>query len=126
MMKPTILAMVPCKEVTRSHEKGSATIVEAAWNLHASEFPFEFAKFSVYLATTEIHGSVELKLRVSPADQGYHGQFMSIVIASDSPLGAKETVCDLAGWTIAYPGQWIFDLIWNEEILVSRRVRFAP
>lgn len=39
------------------------------------------------------------------------------------PLGAKEIVADLKGWTVDKPGVWFLELHWNKEMLIQRRMK---
>ena len=120
--KPTVLAMVPCRDVRRETPQSFATIVEATWSVRCDWIPARFTEFKVYIAITEVHDPAGFRLRWGPADQSERGYGMNLTVDTKSPLDAREIIADLKGWEITSPGQWVLDLYWQGQILMSRRI----
>src|SRR5688500_3844723 len=120
--KPVVLAMVPCVDVRRETPNSVATIIEALWSISVRELPTTLNHFKVYIALTAIHGSPTFRLRWGPVDQDERGYVMELTADTSSPLGAREIIADLHGWPLTQPGQWVLDLYFGGEILLSRRI----
>lgn len=122
-VKPTILAMVPCSDVEYTGFR--ATIKEVVWDAPGYyAFPLTLGKFKVYIALTGIHGALRMKLRLNSSNPNEQAYFMWIDTEAQTPIDSREIVADLKDWIIPAAGEWHLDLLWQDEILVSRRMRW--
>lgn len=120
---PTALAMIICDHVWRDPCEGKSTIIGTFTTLNADSFPFRHPVMAIYLALTNGHGDVPLKLRLVDAAELFPPVFeLTTTMRFPSPIDLVETGFELPGPVFPRPGEHRLQLFANDEPLIERRL----
>lgn len=119
-IRPEILAMITCRNLTRSADGSEVSLHQVLWAMAVDQFPFRVEQMFIYIAMTGLHGLTTVDLRISLDDNELRSGGLTINV--DNPLAFVEHRVDLAGLTLPKPGLYVFDLQWRGEILRTRKL----
>jgi hypothetical protein len=137
MVKPVLQAMVLADRVYRDADTGKFLIIgtfgkvmvklsrpeppDGGVTVVTSEQVADAGTPSLYLAMTDIHGTVDLTLRfvhLVTHEAYFEG---GVQLRADDPLKLCEAALGLPRLT-AEPGRYSLDLLWNEELIGQWRI----
>ena len=128
--KPQVLSMMLCDAVWRDPSTGKTFIQGAFTALTAPEFPCALAKFSAYVAMTQISGAVPINLRLVFVDEdGSDPKDISSAQAkvdSNDPLAVAEGEFLFQDVVFERPGEYRFVLECDGDTLLERRLVAIP
>ena len=128
--KPQVLSMMLCDAVWRDPSTGKTFIQGGFTALTAPEFPCALAKFSAYIAMTQISGAVPINLRlVFVDDDGTDPKDISSAQAkvdSHDPLAVAEGEFLFHDVVFDRPGEYRFVLECDGNTLLERRLVAIP
>lgn len=123
IFKPTVLAMVPCEKIDRPSLSSHCTLNIVLWNRSYDRFPVPADPLWVYIALTEIHGRVDMALRLWAADGQGRRIHCPVTAEAQTPADNREISLDIGNWEFSHPGIWFLDLELDSDVLVSRRLK---
>ncbi len=120
---PYPLAMVICDAIWPDPGTGKFTLLGTFSTIHARKFPTRHGLLAVFVSLTDGHGPTPVKLQVVDANEARAviGMTEQIVDFTD-PRMVVETAYHLAGLVFEEPGEYRFQLLAHEELLMERRV----
>ena len=128
--KPQVLSMMLCDAVWRDPSTGKTFIQGGFTAITAPQFPCAVAKFSAYIAMTQISGSVPINLRlIFVDDDGSDSKDISSAQAkvdSHDPLAVAEGEFLFHDIVFERPGEYRFVLECDGETLLERRLVATP
>jgi hypothetical protein len=128
--KPQVLSMMLCDAVWRDPSTGKTFIQGGFTAITAPQFPCAVAKFSAYIAMTQISGSVPINLRlIFVDDDGSEPKDISSAQAkvdSHDPLAVAEGEFLFHDIVFERPGEYRFVLECDGETLLERRLVATP
>ena len=127
---PQALTMMLCDSVWRDPSTGKTFIHGGFTALTAPEFPCAVAKFSAYVALTQIHNAVAINLRlILLSEDGSDPKDVSSAQAkvdSNDPLAVAEGEFVFQDVVFERPGEYRFVLECDGETLLERRLVAVP
>lgn len=120
---PLALAMILCDEVWTDPNTGKKSILGTFSAIFGSAFPLRLNQLSVYLALTDAHGPVSMKMRIIDVDEE-----QSPVFEKDfnpdfpDPLAVLEATLKMTGLVFPVDGEYRVQLFCADELLIERRV----
>ena len=120
---PYPLAMVVCDTIWRDPSSGKSTILGTFSAIAGAEFPMTIPEIAVYVALTDGHGTVEMKLvlvDVSQDDAELHSAVGELTF--DDPRSVAELAFHLTNTTFPHPGEYRFQLFSGSDLLMERRI----
>ena len=128
--KPQVLSMMLCDAVWRDPSTGKTFIQGGFTALTAPEFPCAVAKFSAYVALTQIHNAVAINLRlILLSEDGSDPRDVSSAQAnvdSRDPLAVAEGEFLFQDVVFERPGEYRFVLECDGDTLLERRLVAIP
>ncbi len=128
--KPQVLSMMLCDAVWRDPSTGKTFIQGGFTALTAPAFPCAVAKFSAYIAMTQISGAVPINLRLVYVDEEGSGlQDISSAQAkvdSHDPLAVAEGEFIFQDVVFERPGEYRLVLECDGDTLLERRLVAIP
>ena len=120
---PYVLAMIVCDEAWRDPNTGKLTLLGIFNTVMADEFPFQLPQIVVYFTLTDGRGRFVISVRfvaVGEEDEGISET--SAVIAFADPRALHEGEVRLVGAVLPRPGEYRFQLLAGEDLLLERRI----
>ena len=128
--KPQVLSMMLCDAVWRDPSTGKTFIQGGFTALTAPEFPCALARFSVYVAMTQISGTVPINIRLIFVDEeGSEPKDISsaqATVDSNDPLAVAEGEFIFQDVVFERPGEYRLVLECDGDTLLERRLVAIP
>ena len=130
--KPQVLSMMLCDAVWRDPSTGKTFIQGGFTAITAPQFPCAVAKFSAYIAMTQISGAVPINLRLIFVDEAEAGSDPKDIssaqakVDSHDPLAVAEGEFLFHDIVFEHPGEYRFVLECEGETLLERRLVATP
>lgn len=121
---PYTLAMVVADGIWRDPSTGKRTILGCFSEIGATKFPFVHPQLAVYVAMTDVHGKVAVKLRMVHAENdGEEPLFeREAEVELPDPRVVVEMDFTVGGLVFPRPGQYRLQLLAAGEFLLERRI----
>lgn len=114
---PVGLAIVLCREVVDAGDE--TTLRGVLWQLLVPSFPARVDRLVAYIAASNVHEQATTTLRVSVGETIVCD---GPVLFRGQPRDFSENRFDFSGLVLPRAGEYAFDWLWREEILLSRRL----
>jgi hypothetical protein len=128
--KPQVLSMMLCDAVWRDPSTGKTFIQGGFTAITAPAFPCAVAKFSAYIAMTQISGAVPINLRLVFVDDDETDpkdiSSAQAKVDSHDPLAVAEGEFLFHDIVFERPGEYRFVLECEGETLLERRLVATP
>lgn len=120
---PYPLAMVVCDAIWRDPASGKSTILGTFSAITGSDFPLTLPEIAVYVALTDGHGTINLKLQLVDVNEEHEPlNFAEGELDFDDPRSVAELAFHLTNITFPEPGEYRFQLYSASELLMERRI----
>lgn len=120
---PYVLAMVVCDAMWRDPATGKTYLLGLFNHIMGGPFPVARAQLAVYIAMTDAHGKMPLVLRLADADESRPPVFEApLEVEFADPSAVTETYCQIPDVRFSEPGEYILQLLANEELIIERRI----
>ena len=128
--KPQVLSMMLCDAVWRDPSTGKTFIQGGFTAITAPQFPCAVAKFSAYIAMTQISGSVPINLRLifvdDDASEPKDISSAQAKVDSHDPLAVAEGEFLFQDVVFEQPGEYRLVLECDGDTLLERRLVAIP
>lgn len=118
---PKALAMVICDQVIEDKGSGKKTLIGLFNNIQTGLLPCTHPHMNVYVALTDGHGEYQIALRCLNLDDETQIMEMKGPIRFDNPRQIMEFNFEIGGLKLPAFGNYRFDLMCNEELVISRK-----
>jgi hypothetical protein len=120
---PLVLAVLTADAVHRDPATGKLSILGVVNEVRAASYPATLPFLAVYLAVTDGHGEVRLRVRVvDAADGDTEVAGGTLAAAFDGPLVVAEIVLDMPGLTFPRAGEYRLQVVHGDAVLAERRL----
>lgn len=120
---PYPLAMVVCDSIWRDPSSGKSTILGTFSAIAGSDFPLTIPEIGVYIALTDGHGKVPLKLQlIDIKDEQVVLHVAEGELTFEDPRSVAELAFHLSDITFREPGEYRFQLFCGDVLLLERRI----
>ncbi|MBL7134297.1 MAG: hypothetical protein ISS78_09385 [Phycisphaerae bacterium] len=120
---PYPLAMVVCDAIWRDPSTGKLTLLGTFSAIRVKKFPTKHNLMAVFVSLTDGHGPTPVKLQVVDANEARAAvmETEQVVDFSDAHM-VVEVAYHLRNLVFEAPGEYRFQLLAHEELLMERRV----
>jgi hypothetical protein len=121
---PLPLAMIVCDHVWRDPGTDKMTILGAFSAIDVSEFPAVLPEMAVYLALTDAHGKVPIKIQIIDSPEALPAPIASAELRLDfvDPIATIEAAVVLDNVRFPSAGEYRLQMFAKGELLIERRI----
>jgi Family of unknown function (DUF6941) len=121
---PVVLALIPCEYVEHDPDTGIHSIRYIFNRIDPPRFPAGPYQFAVYAALSNVHGRIQVTLRLVDADDAEPPlrQAGGPCDSPDGPLAVVFVYFILDGVTVPRPGFYRLQLLCEGACLLERRI----
>lgn len=120
------LAMIVCDMVIDDRKTGKKSLIGMFNNITAAKVPSIHPRLNVFISLTEGNGEYAGKLRCSYVNENKPVAEIGGPISFKNPQQIIEFNFELRGLPLIKYGNYRFDFLCNDELLISRKFTVLP
>ena len=124
---PDVLSMIVCDQIITDRITGKQSLIGMFSRVHSPVFPAVHPQLSVFVALTEGHGEVELRIRIVDSNEArppiVEGKGK---VQFKNPRAIAHLALQFHGLRFPEPGEYRVQLYTGSELLREARLEMVP